>query len=234
MKSKFYLILSNGLICIMLICLSFFAFVEPIESVVLQNVPKVFYNGNTESRNVSLMINVYWGNEYLDDLLSIFEKYSIKTTFFIGGVWAEKYSDELLKIYSLGHEIGNHGYFHKSHDKLTFEENQNEILSNHKLVKSLCGVDMNLFAPPSGAYSETTLQVAKNLGYKTIMWTRDTIDWRDEDCDLIFNRATRNLKGGDLILMHPTKSTAQALKKIIQYGQSLGFNFCTVSKCIGE
>ena len=75
MKSKFYLILSNGLICVMLFCLSFLTFVEPIESVVLQNVPKVFYNGNTESRNVSLMINVYWGNEYLDDILSIFEKY---------------------------------------------------------------------------------------------------------------------------------------------------------------
>ena len=232
MKSKFYLVLSNSLIGVMLFCLSVMVFVEPIESVFLQNVQKVYYNGNTEGKSVSLMINVYWGNEYLDDILKTLDKYSIKTTFFVGGIWAEKYNEDLLKICSYNHEIGNHGYFHKAQDKLSFEENQNEILNNHKLIKSLTGIDMSLFAPPSGAYSETTLQVAKNLGYKTIMWTKDTIDWRDQDEDLIYSRATKNMKGGDLVLMHPTKATASVLERIIKFGQSINLKFTTVSENI--
>ena len=71
----------------------------------------VIYNGNRSSNKVSLMINVYWGTEYLDDMISIFEKYGVKTTFFVGGQWVEKEPEMLNKIISKGHEIGNHGYF---------------------------------------------------------------------------------------------------------------------------
>ena len=75
---------------------------------------------------------------------------------------------------------------------------------------------MNLFAPPSGAFNNSTIEAANTLQYKTIMWTRDTIDWRDQDATTIYNRAVKNAKGGDLILMHPTKCTAEALPKIIE------------------
>ena len=91
---------------------------------------------------------------------------------------------------------------------------------------------MNLFAPPSGAFSDTTLQVAKKLGYSTIMWTRDTIDWRDQNEELIYTRATKQLKGGDLILMHPTKATSQALDRIVQYVLSQNLKIVPVSENI--
>ncbi len=231
-KSHFYIILSNSLIALMLVSLSVLTLVDPIKSVVMEDTLKVYYNGNTQSNNVTLMFNVYWGNEYIEPILTTLKNHDIKTTFFVGGIWAEKYKDILQKIVADGHEIGNHGYFHKSQDKLSYQENQDEILNNHKLVKSLTGIEMNLFAPPSGAFGDATLQVAKNLGYKTIMWTRDTIDWRDQDQDLIYTRATKQLKGGDLILMHPTKATSEALERIIQYILSQKFNLVSVSENI--
>ena len=231
-KSHFYMILSNGLIALMLCSLCVLTFVDPVKSVVMQDTVKVFYNGNTENNNVTLMFNVYWGNEYIDSILETLKSYDIKTTFFVGGIWAEKYSDILQKIVADGHEIGNHGYLHKSQDKLDYQQNQDEILNNHKLIKSLTGIEMNLFAPPSGAFSDTTLQVAKNLGYSTIMWTRDTIDWRDQNEELIYTRATKQLKGGDLILMHPTKTTSQALDRIVQYVLSQNLKIVPVSENI--
>ena len=231
-KSHFYMILSNGLIALMLCSLCVLTFVDPVKSVVMQDTVKVFYNGNTENNNVTLMFNVYWGNEYIDSILETLKSYDIKTTFFVGGIWAEKYSDILQKIVADGHELGNHGYLHKSQDKLDYQQNQDEILNNHKLIKSLTGIEMNLFAPPSGAFSDTTLQVAKNLGYSTIMWTRDTIDWRDQNEELIYTRATKQLKGGDLILMHPTKATSQALDRIVQYVLSQNLKIVPVSENI--
>ena len=91
---------------------------------------------------------------------------------------------------------------------------------------------MTLFAPPSGAFNKHTSYIAKNLGYKTIMWSKDTIDWRDQDENLIFSRATKNCESGDLILMHPTKATAQALDKVIKFYKEKGLNVDTVSKNI--
>ena len=91
---------------------------------------------------------------------------------------------------------------------------------------------MNLFAPPSGAYNKTTVSCATSLGYQTIMWTRDTIDWRDKDANLIYNRAVKNPNGGDLILMHPTDATVKALPRIIETLQSKGFTLTSVSENI--
>ena len=91
---------------------------------------------------------------------------------------------------------------------------------------------MTLFAPPSGAYNNKTLEIANNLNYKTIMWSKDTIDWRDKDENLIYSRATNNAKNGDLILMHPTQETLSALPKIIEFYKNNNFNLTTVSNNI--
>lgn len=197
-------------------------------------VSGVYYNGDTSSKYVSLMVNVYWGTEFMDDILNTLKEKNVKTTFFIGGTWAVMEENMLKRIREEGHELANHGYYHKDHDKLSEEDNYNEIATTHKLVKGLTGDEMTLFAPPSGAYNKVTVSVASSLGYKTIMWTRDTIDWRDHDTNLIYKRAIKNAKGGDLILMHPTKNTAEALPKIIDYYQSNGFELVPVSTNIGQ
>ena len=109
----------------------------------------------------------------------------------------------------------------KKHTEILFE-----------VIKKNIGVEMNLFAPPSGAYDTATVDAATDLNYKTIMWTHDTIDWRDQDADLIFNRAINNLSNGDLILMHPTEKTVQTLAHIISTAINSGFNPTTVTNCL--
>ena len=92
---------------------------------------------------------------------------------------------------------------------------------------------MALFSPPGGSYNNHTTKAATSLGYKTIMWTRDTIDWRDKNSQLIFNRATTNMCGGDLILAHPTECTAMALQGIIDHAKATGLKLTTVSETLG-
>ena len=135
-------------------------------------------------------------------------------------------------IIASGHELGNHGYFHKDHKKLSEQYNYQEIYSCDKIVYSLTGYKMTLFAPPSGSFSKNTLKVAKDLNYKTIMWSKDTIDWRDSDENLIINRATKEVVGGDFILMHPKAHTLNALDKIIDKIKEKNLNLTTVSNCL--
>lgn len=224
----------NICIAIMLTLVGGVAILAGVNSVQTTAVSGVYYNGDKTNKNISLMVNVYWGTEYIDSMLDIFENNNVKTTFFIGGTWAIANEEKLNKIVEKGHELGNHGYHHKDHDKISEEENLNQIKNTHKIVKELTGVDMNLFAPPSGAYNKTTVACATSLGYRTIMWTRDTIDWRDHDANLIYNRAVKKPNGGDLILMHPTQSTVEALPRIIENLKSQGFNLTTVSENIGS
>ena len=234
-KNKKHILLNIISNIVILVCI-FSVFEMCFSSKVLktsQIINGVYYSGNSENKNVSLMINVYWGTEYLDEMLQTLDKYDIKTTFFVGGYWVAKNEEMLNKIISRGHEIGNHGYYHKDQDKLSLEQNVDEISMNHQLVQKLAnGYEMKLFAPPSGAYNSSTVSAAENLGYKTIMWSKDTIDWRDQDEDVLLSRATKNMTNGDLILMHPTRATANILEQVISKWTSEGFKIVTVSENI--
>jgi len=201
--------------------------------VVQVNAPVAIYKGESKNK-VSLMINVYWGTEYIDSMLETLNKHNVKTTFFVGGTWAAEQEKTLKKIYAMGHEIGNHGFYHKDCKKIGDARTKEEIEITHKLIKEILGIEMNLFAPPSGSFSEGTLKVAQSLGYKTIMWTADTIDWRDQNKDLIIKRATSKLSGGALILMHPTQKTAEALDEILVAIKQKGLNVSTVSDTLNN
>lgn len=190
------------------------------------------YKGSSTDK-VCLMINVYWGSEYIHGFLEIFKKYNVQCTFFVGGAWAAKHTDILQTIAEQGHELGNHGYFHKQHSKLSYQQNVEEMVACSKLVFAHCGVFPTLFAPPSGDFGKQTLQAAADNGFRTIMWSRDTIDWRDKDSQLVYTRATKNAQGGDLILMHPTSHTLQALEKIVQYYLNKNIRPVTVGEMLG-
>ena len=232
MKKRSYHIISNVIICTMLLGLFMFTINIDSDYVFSYSNPNVIYNGNTNSNKVSLMINIYWGNEYIDGMLDVLDQYNVKTTFFVGGSWVVKNPDLLKKIHDRGHEIANHGYFHKDQNKLSYDQNINEIEKCHQVVKELINVDMKLFAPPSGAFNQNTLNASNDLGYQTIMWSLDTIDWRDQDTALIFKRATKNISGGDLVLMHPTAATVSILPAIIDEIKQKGLILTTVSDII--
>ncbi len=193
---------------------------------------KAIYRGNENNKNVSLCINIYWGTEYVLNMLDILDENDAKATFFVGGTWASQNVDVLKEIYSRGHEIANHGYYHKDHKQIDLSRNIQEINYTHKLIKELIDVEMNLFMPPSGSYGAQTLEAAESLGYTTIMWSKDTIDWRDHDTNLICSRATKNMQNGDIILMHPTEHTKDALSNIIESYKNAGFSVVTVSENI--
>jgi len=232
MKVKNFRAFSNFIIVIMLVCLVGYVSASSYEYAFSYQNEDVIYNGNRDSNKVSFMINVYWGTEYLTDMLDILDKYNVKCTFFVGGQWVEKEPEMLKKIYDKGHEIGNHGYFHKDQEYLDYSQNYDEIKVNHELVKTTLGIDMELFAPPSGSFNKATIQASKELGYSVIMWSKDTIDWRDKDANLIYSRATNNVKGGELILAHPTEQTLKALPLILEYYKLNNLVPTTVSECL--
>lgn len=165
---------------------------------------------------VMLTFNVYQGTDEVNKIIDILNEYGVSATFFIGGCWAVKNTETLLRIKNNNFKIGSHGYYHYDHSKLNYKQNYDEITKSLNAIESIIGEKITLFAPPSGSYNEDCLKVAKDLNLKVIMWSKDTIDWRDQDVELIVSRATKNIKENDIILMHPTKATVLALPKIIE------------------
>ena len=190
----------------------------------------VHRSGTPTANAVSLMFNVYWGTQEVYDILDVLETHNAKATFFIGGCWADDNVECLRAIRDKGHEIGNHGYFHKDHAKLSESQNEQEITDCNRFIELAIGQKPTLFAPPSGAYNNATLTACKRLNMQTILWSKDTIDWRDKDEKLIYSRATKNIKAGDFVLMHPMEKTVEALDDILLYYQNAGLGLVSVSE----
>lgn len=195
---------------------------------------KAIYQGNTAEPRVTLMFNVYWGTEYIMPILDTLDSYGVKTTFFVGGCWAAKNNTLVKEIHKRGHEIGNHGYLHLDHSKLSETRNSEEIELTSSLVCELTGIRPALFAPPSGAIGANMFQACEKLGCKVIMWSRDTIDWRDKDSSLVYKRATSDIHNGDLILMHPTAHTLAALPGVLDFYKQKGILVTTVTNNITD
>lgn len=190
------------------------------------------YKGSDDFNKVALECNVVWGTEYIPSMLNILKEYDIKITFFVGGEWARDNPDMLKLISKEGHEIGNHGFSHKHHAKLSLEENIDEIKNTENIIKEITGITTYLFAPPYGEFDKNTLNAATSIGYKIIMWSIDTIDWRGDGVDAIVNRALKKPHNGAFILIHPTEDTIEALPIIIKGLKEKKYEIGTVSEVL--
>ena len=190
------------------------------------------YKGKDDQKKVALMFNVYENAENVMKILAILRKYSAKATFFIGGIWAEKNPETLMEIKHAEQEVASHGYLHRDHSKMTIEQNKEEIKISCSLIEKITGEKVRLFAPPSGAFGKNTEIACRDLGQKLILWSKDTIDWRDRDVSLLVKRATSDPQNGDLILMHPKEQSVRALPQIIEFYQGAGFELATVGEIV--
>ncbi len=231
LSSRAVAFLTNGILAAVLVVVATFCFL-PASSPASGVDERVFRRG-ASADGVSLMFNVYWGTETVYEILDVLDEYGAKATFFLGGCWADDNTDCVKEIARRGQEIGSHGYFHREHDKLSYEGNEGEIRTSVEYLARIAGVEVKLFAPPSGAYNDDTVKAAESLGLKTVLWSRDTVDWRDKDEELCFSRATKDIEGGELILMHPMEHTLKALPRILTYYKEHGLRAIAVGENLG-
>lgn len=177
----------------------------------------VFRAGDTMGNKLAITCNVDWGEEVLPDILDTLDEYDIKITFFVTGKWAEKNTALLREMYIRGHEIQSHGYSHKLCSQVTKEEVSEEMDKASDIIFRTIGRHPDIFAPPSGDFDDSTVELCREKGYLLSLWSADTIDWREgSTADVIYDRIMKKDLHGAIILMHPKPETAKALPRLLE------------------
>lgn len=193
------------------------------------------YGVNTEEKKVALSFDAAWGNEDTRTILDILKKYDVRATFFMTGGWVEKYPDDVKAIHAAGHDLGNHSENHKQMSRLSHTDCVEEVMGVHEKVAALTGENMCLFRPPYGDYNDTLLNACDSVGYYTIQWDVDSLDWKDYGADNIVKTVLhhKNLQNGSIILMHNgAKYTKDALERIILGLREMGYEIVPISELI--
>ena len=193
------------------------------------------YGVNTEEKKVAITFDAAWGNEDTGEILAILVLFDVKATFFMTGGWVSKYPDDVKAIYKAGHDLGNHSENHKQMSRLSHSECVEEVMGVHEKVAALTGENMCLFRPPYGDYNDTVIEASESVGYYTIQWDVDSLDWKDYGADNIVKTVLqhKNLQNGSIILMHNgAKYTKDALERVIVGLKEMGYEIVPVSELI--
>lgn len=177
--------------------------------------------------------------ECFEDLVAALESARVHSTFFITGNWAQRNMDCAKAITKHGHEIGNHTWNHLALPKYSDEIVREEIMRAEALLTEISGqTPRPRLRAPFGERNNRVLQIAANLGYRSIYWTIDSLDSVEPRktpqflIDRVTSKSDAELDGA-IILMHVgIKSTADALPAIIANLQGRGFKLVTVSKLL--
>ncbi len=168
-----------------------------------------------------------------DKILGILDKYDVKATFFEIGANVRQYPQVTERVIAAGHEIGNHTDSHLflhgfSRDKVT-----SEINSADDAIFSEFEYETHFLRPPGGIYDKAVVSAAAEEEKIIALWSIDTLDWSHKSCREISDEVLKNVKGGDVILMHDyiagKAHTAEALEIIIPELLSRGYKFVTMS-----
>ncbi len=189
-----------------------------------------YYVGDTSEKVIYLTFDEGYENGYSSKILDELDKYDVKAAFFVTKPYIRDNKELVKKMVEKGHIVGNHSVKHLSSPDLSDEELENELTETSDYFKEVTGEDMpRFFRPPMGEFSERTLEVTKNLGYKSIFWSFAYKDWETDNQpgkEAAYKNVMDNYHNGEIALLHAvSQSNTEALGDIITDLRQKGYRF---------
>lgn len=188
------------------------------------------YLGDTSRKVIYITFDQGYENGLTTSILDILQKKNVPAAFFMCNHYIKSSPDLVKRMMDEGHLVANHTNKHHSMPSLTAEQMAAEILECAELFKETAGVDMPLFfRPPMGEYSERSLAVTRDLGYKTVFWSFAYKDWIEKEQpgrEKALKAMVDNMHSGCIMLLHAvSKSNEEALEEFIDTARAAGYDF---------
>lgn len=196
-----------------------------------------YYVGDTSSKKLYLTFDEGYENGFTGEILDILKENNVPAAFFVTKPYILKETDLINRMVNEGHIVGNHTSNHPAmpsvaHDVEKFNK---EFTDTEEAFKEVTGKDIpKYFRPPMGRYSEKTLYLTENLGYKSVFWSFAHKDWEINNQPSI-EQTKEKIKGGmhngSIILLHAvSESNTKALDSILKELKSEGYEFLSLDK----
>lgn len=168
-------------------------------------------------------------------ILQVLRAHGAHATFFVVAERARHYPEVLRAMVRDGHEIGLHGYQHRSMYLFWPWAVKSELQQGIDTIEQIAGVTPHVYRPPWGHHNLMTGIMAQRLGLKRVLWTIAPDDWKPgKTVDIIDRYVTQLSSPGAIVVMHDAggerKATVEALNKSIPQVRKLGMEPVTISE----
>lgn len=188
-----------------------------------------------KKKYIYLTFDCGYENGFTPKILDVLKKEKVPAGFFVTKAFIRENPDLVKRMKKEGHVVGNHTVHHKSMPSLSDRDIKQEINDCSEFCKEATGYEMDrFFRPPMGEYSERTLKVVKEMGYKTIFWSIAYLDYdvnNQPGEEYVINHFKQNYHNGAIPLIHNvSKSNANALSRVICTLRKKGYQFLSLKK----
>ncbi len=194
-----------------------------------------WYSSDTEEKIIYLTFDCGYENGNTPAILSALKKHNVPATFFVVGNFVSDNPDLVNQMLEEGHTVGNHTRHHPDMSQISdMASFKKEIQELEQLFTDATGQEISKFyRPPQGKYSESNLQMAKELGYQTFFWSLAYVDWYENDQptkEEAFEKLLGRIHPGAIVLLHNTSSTNGAiLDELLTKWEEMGYTFGRLS-----
>lgn len=171
---------------------------------------------------------------YTPTILDTLKEKNVKATFFLTKQFFDSDPDLIQRMIDEGHTIGNHTCAHPAGgiQQLGVDGQTEDIMNLHNLIKDKFNYDMTLFRYPEGVFSQQSLAVLNDLGYRPIFWSFAHNDWNVDnqpDPTDSLQKCLDQIHPGAVYLLHAVSATnTEILGEFIDGARAKGYEFATV------
>ena len=188
-----------------------------------------YYADDTDEKVLYLTFDAGYENGNTEPILDALKKHGVSATFFVVGTYIESEPDLIRRMVEEGHTVGNHTWHHPDMSQIaTMDSFCQELEAVEDAYREITGQDMTkYYRPPQGKYSESNLQMAQELGYKTFFWSLAYVDWYQDDQparEEAFDKLLGRIHPGAIVLLHSTSSTnAEIMDELLTKWEEMGY-----------
>ncbi len=172
--------------------------------------------------------------EFTPRFLDLLKENNTKATFFCIGKQIEKYPETFQRIIAEGHTIGNHTYSHSNNTGfLSASKMAEEIKKCDEVMLKFGNLKTDLYRPPFGVTNPNIAKAIRKTHKKSIGWNVRSLDTVIEDEQKIYQRVTKGIKKGSIILLHDTsEKTYHVLVDLLVFLKDKNYSTFTVDSII--
>ena len=99
-------------------------------------------------------------------LVELFNRFGIKTTWFVPGHSAETFPDQVQMVVDAGHELGVHGYSHENPIAMTPQQEEDVLDRCLEVLEAISGRRPTGYVAPWWEFSPVTAELLQKKGFK--------------------------------------------------------------------
>jgi len=193
-----------------------------------------------ETKTVYLTIDEGYENGYTAKILDVLKEKDCPAVFFVTMPYVKSNPDLVQRMIDEGHVVGNHSVTHPTQGlpSQTIAEQANELKELHQYVLDNFGYEMYLFRYPAGIYSEQSLALVQQMGYRSVFWSYAYRDWETDnqpDPTESLQKLNDKMHDGAIYLLHAVSATnTEIMGQFIDDTRAKGYTFAVYPQVFEE